>query len=138
MKLCLQKLWVILCIFQIAGKLCCSNYENMQNKRIMIKQSQYWFANISAAKARIFIKFETLTHRVVNNHQKSLVKIRAHMSAHKTKTCTCTFHRACMQIRIVCVRVYMDLYKTFFVVFYYPMSLSFKFYKALDYIAMFV
>ena len=36
----------------------------------MIFDSQYCFSNISAAKAPIFIKFETSIHKIVKNYQK--------------------------------------------------------------------
>ena len=34
----------------------------------MTFESQYRFANISATKARIFIKFETYIHKIVKNY----------------------------------------------------------------------
>ena len=37
--------------------------------KLMIFKSQYCFANISATKARIFMKFETYIHKIVKNHQ---------------------------------------------------------------------
>jgi len=39
------------------------------HRRLRIKQSQYCFANISATKAPIFMKFETFIHEIVKNYQ---------------------------------------------------------------------
>ena len=39
-----------------------------------LKQMQYCFANISALKTPIFIKFEIYTHNIVKNYQKIFCK----------------------------------------------------------------
>ena len=38
-------------------------------EKLMIFKSQYCFANISATKAQIFMKFETFICKIVQNHQ---------------------------------------------------------------------
>ena len=52
------------------------NGGNMQNTlKLMIFKSQYCFANISAMKAPIFMKFEATIHKVVKNYQNIFCKV---------------------------------------------------------------
>ena len=42
--------------------------------KLMIFKSQNCFANISATKAPIFMKFETYIHKIVKNYQRKILK----------------------------------------------------------------
>ena len=74
--------------------------------KLMIFESQYHFANISATKARIFMKFETEAHKIVMNYQNN-------------------FHEnPCIHTQAICM-----VMKIFSVFHYYFMSLSLKCHK---------
>ena len=74
--------------------------------KLIIFKSQYCFANISATKAPIFMKFEINSNKIV--------KILAHTPAHEGKTCARTF----------CARIFT---KIFLIILYYLINESIKF-----------
>ena len=99
----------------------------------MTFESQYRFANISATKARIFMKFETYIYKIVKNYLlifckdpttqgrtrgKNLnarVSSRQNARAHIYASCVC-----------VCARIFT---KNLLMIFYYLMNISLKFHK---------
>ena len=44
------------------------------HKKLMITESQFYFANISATKSRIFMKFKTQAYKILIDHQKKIHK----------------------------------------------------------------
>ena len=103
----------------------------------MIFKSQYCFANISATKAQIFMKFEAYIHKVVKNHQiifckdqcthaqtrdvnlPARVLSRWNARAHTYASCT-----------RICARIFM---KNHLMILYYLMNISLKFHKDLSF-----
>ena len=85
--------------------------------KLMIFKSQYCFANISATKALIFMKFETYIHKIVKNHQKIFRKDSC-THAHKRRKCArlrfVDTKRARAHLRLLCVRVCTNLYEKSF------------------------
>ena len=99
----------------------------------MTFESQYRFANISATKARIFMKFETYFHKIGKNyllifrkdpcaHARTRGKImHAHVSSRQNArdyiyaSCVC-----------VCARIFT---KNLLIILYYLMNISLKFHK---------
>ena len=80
------------------------------HRKLMITESKYYFANIFATNAWIFIK----SYKIVNDNHKKIIKIHAH--AHFIN-CTHVY---------ACTHVWLDL---FLVVNYYLMSISLNFMK---------
>ena len=99
----------------------------------MIFKSQYCFANISATKAPIFMKFETYIHKIVKNYQKKFrkdlcthartrgVNMRARVSSRQnTRT----------HIYPSCARVFAWIFtKIFLMILNYLINISLKFHK---------
>ena len=99
----------------------------------MTFESQYRFANISATKARIFMKFETYIYKIIKNYQTIFRKdpcthartrgkiMRARVSSRQNArdyiyaSCVC-----------VCARIFM---KNLLIILYYLMNISLKFHK---------
>ena len=101
--------------------------------KLMIFKSQYCFANISATKAPIFMKFETYIHKIVKNYQKNFrkdlcthartrgVNMRARVSSRQnTRT----------HIYPSCARVFAWIFtKIFLMILNYLINISLKFHK---------
>ena len=99
----------------------------------MIFKSQYCFANISATKAPIFMKFETYIHKIVKNYPKKFrkdlcthartrgVNMRARVSSRQnTRT----------HIYPSCARVFAWIFtKIFLMILNYLINISLKFHK---------
>ena len=103
------------------------------HRKLMIFKSQYGFANISAMKAPIFMKFVTYIHKIVKNYQKIFRKdpctnaytrdknMRAHVSSRQT---------ARAHVHVSCVPVYARIFsKNLLIKLYYFMNISHKFHK---------
>ena len=99
----------------------------------MTFECQYRFANISATKARIFMKFETYIYKIVKNcllifckdpctHVRTRGKnMRARVSSRQN---------ARAHIYASCVRVCAQIFtKNLLIIYYYLMNISLKFYK---------
>ena len=79
------------------------------HRKLMIFKSQYCFANISATKAPIFMKFETFIHEIVKNYQMIFRKdpcIHTHTRRVNVRTR--------VHLHLLCTRVSTDLYKKSF------------------------
>ena len=99
----------------------------------MTFESQYRFANISATKTRIFMKFETYIYKIVKNYQKIFrkdlcthartrgVNMRARVSSRQnTRT----------HIYPSCARVFAWIFTKFFLmILNYLINISLKFHK---------
>ena len=99
----------------------------------MTFESQYRFANISATKTRIFMKFETYIHKILKNYllifrkdpcthartrdknMRARVSYRQNASAHIYASCVC-----------VCARIFT---KNLLIILYCLMNISLKFHK---------
>ena len=99
----------------------------------MIKKSQYCFANISATKTPIFMKFKTYIHKILKNYllifrkdpcthartrdknMRARVSYRQNASAHIYASCMC-----------VCARIFT---KNLLIILYCLMNISLKFHK---------
>ena len=99
----------------------------------MTFESQYRFANISATKTRIFMKFETYIHKILKNYlvifrkdpcthartrdknMRARVSYRQNASAHIYASCVC-----------VCARIFT---KNLLIIFYCLMNICLKFHK---------
>ena len=105
--------------------------------KLMIFKSQYCFANISATKASIFMKFETFIYKVVKNHQIIFrkdpctdartrdVNVRARvLSRRNTRAYT---YALCARI---CARIFT---KNHLMILYYLMNISLTFDKDLSF-----
>ena len=44
------------------------------HRKLLITESQFYFANISATEAQIFMKFETYVYKIVFDHQPNFHK----------------------------------------------------------------
>ena len=77
----------------------------------MIFKAQDCFANISATKAPIFMKFETFNHEKVKNYQMICRKNHAHKRHKLVCARFVATKRARARLRFVCTRVCMDLYQ---------------------------
>ena len=99
----------------------------------MIFKRQYCFANISATKAPIFMKFETSFHKIVKNYQKMFhndpytylrtggVNVRVHVLSRRN---------ARAHIYASCARVFAGIFtKNLLIILYYLMNRSLKFHK---------
>ena len=99
----------------------------------MTFESQYRFANISATKARIFIKFQTYIHKIVTNDQKIFRKDQCtHAHTRGVNVCEGVLSRrnALAQIFALCAPVCgRILTKNQQIILYYLMNISLKFYK---------
>ena len=99
----------------------------------MTFESQYRFANISATKAWIFMKFETFFHKIVKNY---LLIFRKDPCTHKCtrgeNMCACVSSRQNVPTHIyascvcMCARIFM---KNLLIILYYLMNISLKFHK---------
>ena len=99
----------------------------------MTFENQYRFANISATKTRIFMKFETYIHKILKNYlvifrkdpcthartrdknMRARVSYRQNASAHIYASCVC-----------VCARIFT---KNLLIILYCLMNISLKFHK---------
>ena len=98
----------------------------------MVFKSQYCFANISATKASIFMKFETYIYQIVQNYQMIFRKDPC------TPPCTGGVNvRACVSSRqnlrahvytlfVVCARIFTNFC---LLILYYLIIISLKFHK---------
>ena len=83
----------------------------------MTFESQYRFANISATKTRIFMKFETYIHKILKNY---LLIFRKDLCTHartRDKNMRARFvstKRKRAHLRLLCVRVCTNLYEKSF------------------------
>ena len=99
----------------------------------MIFKSLYCFANISATKAPIFMKFETYIHNIVDNYQK---KIRTDQCTHVRARCVNVRARVLPRrnerahVYTLCAHLCARIFMKFFVIFlHYLMNISLKFHK---------
>ena len=99
----------------------------------MTFESQYHFANISAMKARIFIKFETYIHKIVKNN---LLIFRKDPSTHRRtqgknlRERVSSRQNALAHIYASCVRVCALIFtKNLLIICYYLMNIRLEFYK---------
>ena len=81
----------------------------------MIEKNQYYFANISATKAPIFMKFETYIHKILKNYQMIFCKDpcthpRKRGGNLRAPVFVAT-KRASARLRLVCAPGCTDLYK---------------------------
>ena len=100
---------------------------------MIIFKSQYCFANISATKAPIFMKFETSIHKIVKNYQKIFhndpytylrtggVNVRARVSSRQNVRAHVYTSRV-----LVCARIFTKL---FLIILHYLIIISLKFHK---------
>ena len=99
----------------------------------MTFESQYRFANISATKAPILMKFETYVHKTVKNYQKIFRKdscTHAHTRGVNVRACVLSIRNARAHIFVSCARVCARIFtKKNLVVLYNLTYLSFKFHK---------
>ena len=101
--------------------------------KLMIFKSQYCFANISATKAPIFMKFETYIHKIVKNYQKIFRKdpcthartrgknVRARVLSRRNVRAH--VYASCSRI---CARIFT---KNLLLILYYLVNISLKFHK---------
>ena len=99
----------------------------------MIKKSQHYFANISATKAPIFMKFETCIHMIVQNYQKNFCKdpcthartrgvdVRARVLSRRNERAH--VYASCARM---CARIFT---KNHLIILNYLMNISLKFHK---------
>ena len=83
----------------------------------MIFKSQYCFANISATKASIFMKFKTYIHKIVQNYQMIFRKdpcTHTRTQGVNVGACFVATKRASARLRLVCPLVCTDLYEKSF------------------------
>ena len=99
----------------------------------MTFESQYRFANISATKARIFIKFQTYIHKIVKNDQKIFRKDPCtHAHTRGVNVCARVLSRRNVRAHIfascapVCARIFTKNQQT---ILYYLMNITLKFHK---------
>ena len=99
----------------------------------MIKKSQYCFANISATKASIFMKFETYIYKIVKNYQMIFRKdpcTDARTRGVNVRAQVLSRRNARAQIFVSCAAVCARIFtKNLLIIFYYLMNISLKFYK---------
>ena len=99
----------------------------------MTFESQYRFANISATKARIFIKFQTYIHKIVKNDQKIFRKDPcAHAHTRGVNVCARVLSRRNARVQIfascapLCCRIFT---KNQQIILYYLINIGLKFHK---------
>ena len=99
----------------------------------MAFKSQYHFANISATKASIFMKFDTYIHKTVKIYHMNFCKDPCTQARTRgVNACARVLSRrnARAHVYASCARVCARIYtKIFVVVLYYLMNLRFKFHK---------
>ena len=99
----------------------------------MTFESQYHFANISATKARIFMKFETQIHKIVKKYHKIFRKdpcTNARTRGKNVRAPVLSRQNARAHIYASCARLFARIFKKYVVVFcYYLMNVSVKFQK---------
>ena len=93
------------------------------NENEGLNTRQYCFANISATKAPIFMKFETQLHKIINNNQHHFCKDPSTHARSGGVNARAHVYVSCVR---VCSRIFL---KIFLVVLYYFMNLSSKFHK---------
>ena len=71
------------------------------HRKLIITESQLYFANISLTKARIFMKFESYDHKIVVDHQKDLCEV--------INTCV----HISLQVRVFSTHVRASLHRSF-------------------------
>ena len=88
------------------------------HRKLMIFKSQYCFANISATKAPIFMKFETYIYKIVQSYQMIFCKDPCtHAGTRGINVRARVFvatKRASARLRLVCPGVCTDLYEKSF------------------------
>ena len=105
----------------------------------MTLESQYHFANISATKARIFIKFETVTvlsyniYKIVQNYPLIFRKdpfTHAPTQGKNMRTHVLSRQNAHAHVFTLCVLVCARIFtKNQWIILYYLMNISLKFHK---------
>ena len=99
----------------------------------MIKKSQYCFANISATKASIFMKFETYIYKMVKNYQMIFRKdpcTHARTRGVSVRMLVSSRQNARAHVYASCARVYARIFtKINLTILYYLMNKSLKFHK---------
>ena len=99
----------------------------------MTFESQYCFANISATKARIFMKFETYIHKIVYNYQKIFHKdprTHAHTRGVNVRGHVLSRRNARAHVYALCALVCVQIFtKNLLIILYYLMNISLKFHK---------
>ena len=99
----------------------------------MISKCLYYFANISATKAPIFMKFETYIHKILKNY---LLIFRKDPCTHKRtrgenmRACVSSRQNVPAYIYASCVCVCAQIFmKNLLIILYYLMNISLKFHK---------
>ena len=99
----------------------------------MTFESQYRFANISATKARIFMKFETYIHKIVKNYQKIFHKDpcrQAHTRDVNVSACVLSRRNTRAIIFASCARMCARIFaKNQQIILYYLINISLEFHK---------
>ena len=102
-------------------------------EKLMIFKSQYCFANISATKAQIFMKFETFIHEIVKNYQMIFRKdpcIQTGTRGEKVRACVLSRRNARAHVYASCVRMCARIFtKNHLIILYYLMNKSLKLHK---------
>ena len=99
----------------------------------MTFESQYPFANISAMKALIFMKFETYFHKIVKNYLLIFRKdpcTHARIRGENMHACVLLQQNALVHIYASCVCMCAQIFtKNQQVIFYYLMNITLNFHK---------
>ena len=111
------------------------NCENMGkiHWKLMTFESQYRFANISATKTRIFMKFETYIHKILKNyllifHKDPCTYARTRGKNMRTRVWSRQNTRVHIYASWVCVCAQIFT-KNLLIILYYLMNVSLKFHK---------
>ena len=99
----------------------------------MTFESQYPFANISATKARIFMKFETFFHKIVKNYLLIFHKdpcTHTRIRGENMHACVLLQQNALVHIYASCVCMCAQIFtKNLLIILYYLMNISLKFHQ---------
>ena len=99
----------------------------------MIFKSQYCFANISATKAPIFMKFETYIYKIVQNYQMIFRKdlcTHARTRGINVRAPVLSRRNARAHVYASCAPVFAQIFtKTLLMILYYLMNISLKFHR---------
>ena len=99
----------------------------------MVFKSQYCFANISATKAPIFMKFETYIHKIVKNYHKIFGKdlcIHARTRGINVRPSVLSRQNVRAPVYASCARTCARIFtKILLLILYYLVNISLKFHK---------
>ena len=101
----------------------------------MIFKSQNCFANISAAKAQIFMKFETYIYKIVKNYQVIFRKDPCtHARGVDVRARVLSRRNARAHVYASCARICAGIFtKKYLMILYYLIKISLKFHKDLSF-----